>query len=189
MVMAVRTRSLMTLRWISSVVVTILISASRLSTFHPALTQWMNLRRIYQISIACLRPRRKHLEVFFGSILFDLIPFDSNCQRNRHRNPLPHFSLCPLPPPPGSPGVNIFTNLLPAQRNIYVFRCHQSLSLLRVRSRFPRRFHFGCYRLSQATLLVDTPSGSDCRLFTFEQERPSFSASLTFSTFSTMAPA
>lgn len=63
----------MTLRWISSVVVTILISASRLSTFHPALTQWMNLRRIYQISIVCLRPRRKHLEGFLA--LFCLIWF------------------------------------------------------------------------------------------------------------------
>ena len=43
---------------------------------------------------------------------------DSNCQKYRSGNPLPHFTPWPTP---GSAGVNVFANSLPARQNIYIF--------------------------------------------------------------------
>ena len=57
------------------------------------------------------------LEHCFGPHSFDLMSLDSNCQRNRSGNPLPHFTPWPTP---GSAGVNVFANSLPARQNIYI---------------------------------------------------------------------
>ena len=38
-----------------------------------------------------------YLERFFGPHSFDLMSLDSNCQRDRNGNPLPHFTPWPTP--------------------------------------------------------------------------------------------
>jgi len=43
---------------------------------------------------------------------------DSNCQKDNNGNPLPHYTPWATP---GSAGVNVFANPLPAGHNIYVF--------------------------------------------------------------------
>ena len=43
---------------------------------------------------------------------------DSNCQKDNNGNPLPHYTPWASP---GSAGVNVFANPLPAGHNIYVF--------------------------------------------------------------------
>ena len=58
------------------------------------------------------------LERCFGPHSFDLMSLDSNCQRDRSGNPLPHFTPWPTP---GSAGVNVFANSLPARQNVYIF--------------------------------------------------------------------
>ena len=55
---------------------------------------------------------------FFGPHTFDLMSLDSNSQRDRFGNPLPHFTPWPAP---GSQGVNVFAQPLPQGHNIYVF--------------------------------------------------------------------
>ena len=59
-----------------------------------------------------------YLERFFGPHSFDLMSLDSNCQKNNNGNPLPHYTPWATP---GSAGINLFANPLPAGRNIYVF--------------------------------------------------------------------
>ena len=58
------------------------------------------------------------LERLFGPHSFDLMSLDSNCQRNAYGNSLPHYTPWATP---GSAGINVFANPLPAGRNIYVF--------------------------------------------------------------------
>ena len=58
------------------------------------------------------------LERCFGPHSFDLMSLDSNCQRDRSGNPLPHFTPWPTP---GSAGVNVFATSLPARQNVYIF--------------------------------------------------------------------
>ena len=48
----------------------------------------------------------------------DLMSLDSNCQRDAYGNLLPHYTPWATP---GSAGINVFANPLPAARNIYVF--------------------------------------------------------------------
>lgn len=43
---------------------------------------------------------------------------DSNCQNDAYGNPLPHYTPWATP---GSAGINVFANPLPAGHNIYVF--------------------------------------------------------------------
>ena len=50
---------------------------------------------------------------------FDLMSLDSNCQEDNNGNPLPHYKPWATP---GSAGVNVFANPLPAGHNIYVFQ-------------------------------------------------------------------
>ena len=58
------------------------------------------------------------LECLFGPHSFDLMSLDSNCQRDAYGNLLPHYTPWTTP---GSAGINVFANPLPAARNIYVF--------------------------------------------------------------------
>ena len=57
-------------------------------------------------------------ERFVGPYSFYLMAVDSNCQRDFRVNPLPHYAPWPTP---GSDGVNVFANPLPAGNNIYSF--------------------------------------------------------------------
>ena len=92
----------------------ILISASRLSTFLPEETQPEPSRNLSDLD--CILTPEKWLCLEPHS--FDLMSLDSNCQRDRSGNPLPHFTPWPTP---GSAGVNVFANPLPARQNIYIF--------------------------------------------------------------------
>ena len=58
------------------------------------------------------------LERLFGPHSFDLMSLDSNCQKDAYGNPLPHYTPWATP---GSAGINVFANPLPAGHNIYVF--------------------------------------------------------------------
>ena len=58
------------------------------------------------------------LERLFGPHSFDLMSLDSNCQKDVYGNPLPHYTPWATP---GSAGINVFANPLPAGHNIYVF--------------------------------------------------------------------
>ena len=58
------------------------------------------------------------LERLFGPHSFDLMSLDSNCQRDVYGNPLTHYTPWATP---GSAGINVFANPLPAGHNIYVF--------------------------------------------------------------------
>ena len=59
-----------------------------------------------------------YLERLFGPQSFDLMSLDSNCQKDNNGNPLLHYTPWATP---GSAGVNVFANPLPAGHNIYVF--------------------------------------------------------------------
>ena len=58
------------------------------------------------------------LERLFGPHSFDLMSLDSNCQKDVYGNPLAHYTPWTTP---GSAGINVFANSLPAGHNIYVF--------------------------------------------------------------------
>ena len=60
----------------------------------------------------------QEVERFFGPHSFDLMSLDSNCQKDRHGAPLPHFTPWSTPE---SSGVNAFSKPLPPGQNVYVF--------------------------------------------------------------------
>lgn len=191
MVMAVKTRALMTLWRIFSVIVVILISASRLSTFHPAITQQRNLCGIYQTLIVCLLPRCGCTWSDFSALLHLIWCPRIVIARERARNgiPLPHFTPWPTT---GSAGVNVFANPLPARQNNYVFPPFVLIGSL-LHYIFSQDFHdtftlvipdFHTRPLWWAPLRVLIV---DCVLF--GQKRLQFGTSFSFSTFPIVAPA
>ena len=68
-----------------------------------------------------------YLEHFFGPHSFDLMSLDSNCQKDINGNSLPHYTPWATP---GSAGINVFANPLPAGHIIYVFAPFVLLGLL-----------------------------------------------------------
>lgn len=60
----------------------------------------------------------EQVEHLFGPQTFDLMSLDSNCQRDRKGQCLPHFTPCATS---ASSGINVFAQSLPLDYNLYVF--------------------------------------------------------------------
>ena len=127
------------------------------------------------------------LERLFGPHSFDLMSLDSNCQKDVYGNPLPHYTPWATP---GSAGINVFANPLPAGHNIYVFPPFVLLgALLRyvVDQEFHGVFHDHCSGYSTKAILVGNHPGILSRSFSFGQQGFQFDPAFPLPAFSRMA--